>query len=1148
MRFKIFLLALTCSLNILFAQEIVRYYSDAFMQQPTATQASTKVTSINLTGNFHELVIAIGFPDRNPYYPRLYANSDYPLIGVFANGTLLKDYVDQQGGSIPIDAWYKPAFDAYFITQSNGLYNVDFKFVKKPNGTPYTTTNTFSYFRNLNGSDVNVIYNHLYSIVSETLRNIYADSSNIFTGISAVHCIFNVQGETLTTKSEFWAEHGGTIDNIVTIRNSLNQIIYSGPISYQWNPDPVIHERMHLMGVISDYPSDFAGFPDRGYDALIQQGHGNLTGNYDVMYHNGNVIPDQYSLYGLLPINTHDLMFLGWIASDEILTIRNQNLTGVKLADVNNTLTSQQKSNGFYRVAKIMLHENYDGDWDEYLLIEFHNATGFDKNFTNYDEPSNNKYNKGLLIWHIKETTNLLGQGSDNMIDVVPAVPYNGYYSNPVPNDSYPGHNPYNRSNYNGMSSGENDYLDDLKETLVTYPDIYNFDYMPDGGRHIWETTTTAYRPYTWYNYPSGTNWFYRTMSMKSDLFTDATVNGRVNNKITGNTTPSTKDWSGSQSYLSITNVQRVSDYMTFDIQYNVLSGTLSQNTTIDGVALLSADLIVPSGITLTIKSGSNVNLNNYSIISTGGTITKESNVTFNTLVAYLKDGTTIKGYCGSIQSACNNTTSGGTIYTVEILSGTYTENISVDGKRLAIHGQGIGSTTINGDISISNSGYIVVQYLTCHNVYFYNCEDPYTRLISITNSDSFSAVNSPVVDLRMTVDNSSDTYACSLSGSSGSIDYQSHFSGNTRAVQLTDYTSATIDGTTFCSNTYDIYADGTSSATAGYGTYNNTYSGNPPTTKFYGYVDYNTSNYSLCLSKAMAQNERINNIASKDPAYDEFVKIRDPYFELTRKVRNDISANGDFIKTKFSADYTNAISNFKSFIKNNPNSSLSKTALLLTASCYKKQSDYEGLKTYLQDASQNSNLTGMANRLMMDYYTNQKDYAASLTLADKIVESAKTDTSLICDALFAKGFIYQNYLDKKDEAITTYSNLLNSYPNNSFTSILKHQLKTLGKTVAEDEKIVNTKQTETVTLESSNYPNPFNPSTTISYTLPEDGKVSLKVFDVLGREVTMLVNQVASKGKHSVVWDGTNYASGIYFYSITFKGETINKKMLLVK
>lgn len=80
------------------------------------------------------------------------------------------------------------------------------------------------------------------------------------------------------------------------------------------------------------------------------------------------------------------------------------------------------------------------------------------------------------------------------------------------------------------------------------------------------------------------------------------------------------------------------------------------------------------------------------------------------------------------------------------------------------------------------------------------------------------------------------------------------------------------------------------------------------------------------------------------------------------------------------------------------------------------------------------------------------------------------------------------------------------------------------------------------------NYPNPFNPSTTISYTLPEDGKVLIKIFDVLGREVATLINGFSSSGKHNVVWDATRFASGIYFYRITFGNQTFYKKMLLMK
>ena len=85
------------------------------------------------------------------------------------------------------------------------------------------------------------------------------------------------------------------------------------------------------------------------------------------------------------------------------------------------------------------------------------------------------------------------------------------------------------------------------------------------------------------------------------------------------------------------------------------------------------------------------------------------------------------------------------------------------------------------------------------------------------------------------------------------------------------------------------------------------------------------------------------------------------------------------------------------------------------------------------------------------------------------------------------------------------------------------------------------------------NYPNPFNPSTTIKFALPKDAMVSLKVYDVLGREVRTLVNERVSAGYQQVVWDGRNQfgaqvASGMYIYRIT-AGEFISiKKMMMLK
>jgi len=78
----------------------------------------------------------------------------------------------------------------------------------------------------------------------------------------------------------------------------------------------------------------------------------------------------------------------------------------------------------------------------------------------------------------------------------------------------------------------------------------------------------------------------------------------------------------------------------------------------------------------------------------------------------------------------------------------------------------------------------------------------------------------------------------------------------------------------------------------------------------------------------------------------------------------------------------------------------------------------------------------------------------------------------------------------------------------------------------------------------SQNYPNPFTPSTTIRYQIPQDGMVTLKVYDILGREVKTLVNEVKTKGRYEVNFDASNLASGLYIYEIKSGSYKASKKM----
>jgi hypothetical protein len=81
------------------------------------------------------------------------------------------------------------------------------------------------------------------------------------------------------------------------------------------------------------------------------------------------------------------------------------------------------------------------------------------------------------------------------------------------------------------------------------------------------------------------------------------------------------------------------------------------------------------------------------------------------------------------------------------------------------------------------------------------------------------------------------------------------------------------------------------------------------------------------------------------------------------------------------------------------------------------------------------------------------------------------------------------------------------------------------------------------------NYPNPFNPTTNIKYQIANNSLVSLKVYDILGKEIATLVNSKQSPGTYEVSFEGSNLASGIYFYKLSVDNDQISiKRMTLLK
>jgi len=82
----------------------------------------------------------------------------------------------------------------------------------------------------------------------------------------------------------------------------------------------------------------------------------------------------------------------------------------------------------------------------------------------------------------------------------------------------------------------------------------------------------------------------------------------------------------------------------------------------------------------------------------------------------------------------------------------------------------------------------------------------------------------------------------------------------------------------------------------------------------------------------------------------------------------------------------------------------------------------------------------------------------------------------------------------------------------------------------------------------SQNYPNPFNPVTRIDYQLPKSGNVRLGVYNTLGQEVSVLINEVQTEGNHAIEWNASSFPSGVYIYKLESGSFVSNRKMILIK
>lgn len=210
-------------------------------------------------------------------------------------------------------------------------------------------------------------------------------------------------------------------------------------------------------------------------------------------------------------------------------------------------------------------------------------------------------------------------------------------------------------------------------------------------------------------------------------------------------------------------------------------------------------------------------------------------------------------------------------------------------------------------------------------------------------------------------------------------------------------------------------------------------------------------------------------------------------------------------------------------------------------------ESDLGVLKTYYQDSSisENSNLSNVAEYLATQCDIGLGNYTQAITWYEDIIMSPPT----VIDSLFAQidlGYLYMSMPDS-----TKYQCRYPGYRPTSWAAFERTKSALLA--MITGNNYGNTDNSNISAPSVSNFPNPFNPSTTIRFSIPQDSSVKLVVYNIRGQVVKTIVNDTLPKGSHSAFWNGVDdngraVSSGVYFYRLQTGNSTLTGKCLLLK
>jgi tetratricopeptide (TPR) repeat protein len=345
----------------------------------------------------------------------------------------------------------------------------------------------------------------------------------------------------------------------------------------------------------------------------------------------------------------------------------------------------------------------------------------------------------------------------------------------------------------------------------------------------------------------------------------------------------------------------------------------------------------------------------------------------------------------------------------------------------------------------------------------------------------------------------------------------------------------------TFCSNGYDIYAGGGAYAYA----ISNVYSRALPSS-IYGNV-FVTGINSVC---GPTQEFVGNSLTATEEISPELKDADERYLALLRKMHDDKTTD-KYDANKYIGEHQELIETYKKCVKSGADNGTIKAALSKLSHLHKILGQFQAFNQYLNEImflGTFKNAESYFKRYSIWNYVENKQYENALRTADGILAASGNDERLSAEMLYEKGLVYKYYLNDNSKALEMFESISSLYPSSPLTSFAKTETGSISSSSLKGIATEKNSASKSVDFELFNYPNPFNPTTVIRFSLPTEGHVSLKVYDMLGRDISTLVNQNRTAGNHQVSFDASNLPSGMYLYKLEAAGKSIVRKMMLVR